>query len=207
MLAIINAQLVMKDHLIPEAVLFVEDGKIAGFGEMRTTPIPENCEILDAEGAYVGPGLVDIHTHTGANYRLWQDPIPGAKFHLAHGTTTVLVASYPRMTKEEYIRMADNVRSAMASGEANNIAGLYCEGPYINPAYGSNRAANPWNNKPILAEDYEPIIAACADMARIWGLGPEQENVESFVKAAHEANPNTRFAVTHSEATPSRSKS
>ena len=36
MLAIINAELVMKDHLIPEAVLFVGDGKIAGFGEMRT---------------------------------------------------------------------------------------------------------------------------------------------------------------------------
>ena len=202
MLAIINATLVMKDHLIPAAVLFVEDGKIAGFGQMRNTAIPENCEIMDANGAYVGPGLVDIHTHTGADYRLWQNPIPGAQFHLAHGITTVLVASYPRMTKEEYIQMAENVRTAMADPKGANIGGLYLEGPYINPAYGSNRAANPWNNKPIVAEDYEPIIAACADMARIWGLGPEQENVENFVIAAHKANPNTRFAVTHSEATP-----
>ncbi len=56
MLAIINAELVMRDHLIPEAVLFVEDGKIAGFGEMRSTPIPEGCEIIDAQGLYVGPG-------------------------------------------------------------------------------------------------------------------------------------------------------
>ena len=202
MKAIINATLVMPDHLIPEAVLFMEGGRITGFGEMRTTPVPEDCEIIDARGAYVGPGLVDIHTHTGANYRLWQDPVPGAKFHLEHGTTTVLVASYARMTREEYIQMAANVRAAMTSGEAENIGGLYCEGPYINPAYGSNRAANPWNNKPIVKEDYEPIIAACADMAKVWGLGPEQENVEAFVKAAHEANPNTRFAVTHSEATP-----
>ena len=65
MIAIKNATLVMKDHLIPEAVLFVEDGKIADFGEMRSTPIPEGCEIIDAEGLYVGPGLVDIHTHAG----------------------------------------------------------------------------------------------------------------------------------------------
>ena len=36
----------------------------------------------------------------------------------------------------------------------------------------------------------------------MWGVGPEQENVESFVTAAHEANPKSRFAVTHSEATP-----
>jgi N-acetylglucosamine-6-phosphate deacetylase len=106
------------------------------------------------------------------------------------------------MTKEEYIQMAANIKAAMADPEGGNIGGMYLEGPYINPAYGSNRAANPWNNKPIIPEDYEPIIAACAELAMVWGLGPEQENVESFVKAAHAANPNTRFAVTHSEATP-----
>ena len=202
MLAIINAELVMKDHLIPEAVLFIEDGKIRGFGEMRTTPIPEDCEILDAQGAYVGPGLVDIHTHTGDCYRLWQDPIPGCRYHLKHGTTTVLPASYPRMTKEEYIQMAANIREAMSQPGGENIGGMYLEGPYINPAYGSNRAANPWNNKPIIAQDYEPIIEACADLTKVWGLGPEQENVEAFVAAAHKANPEIRFAVTHSEATP-----
>ena len=202
MLAIINAELVMKDHLIPEAVLFIEDGKIRGFGEMRTTHIPEDCEILDAQGAYVGPGLVDIHTHTGDCYRLWQDPIPGCCYHLKHGTTTVLPASYPRMTKEEYIQMAANIREAMSQPGGENIGGMYMEGPYINPAYGSNRAANPWNNKPIIAQDYEPIIEACADLTKVWGLGPEQENVEAFVAAAHKANPEIRFAVTHSEATP-----
>ena len=69
MIAIINAELVMRDHLIPEAVLFIEDGKIAGWGEMRTTEIPEGCEIIDAEGLYVGPGLVDIHSHAGDGIR------------------------------------------------------------------------------------------------------------------------------------------
>ena len=53
MLAIINAELIMKDHFIPEAVLLIEDGKIVGYGEMRNTPIPEGCEVIDAEGAYV----------------------------------------------------------------------------------------------------------------------------------------------------------
>lgn len=202
MLAIINAELVMRDHLIPEAVLFVEDGKIAGYGEMRTTPIPEGCEIIDAKGLYVGPGLVDIHTHTGGTHQFWQNPIPAAQFHLAHGTTTVLPASYARLTKEQYIEMGKTIREAMTSPGGESIAGTYLEGPYINPAYGSNRAANPWNNKPIVPEDYEPMIQACADIARVWGLGPEQENVEAFVIAAKKANPNLRFAVTHSEATP-----
>ena len=202
MKAIINAELVMRDHLIPEAVLFMEDGKIAGFGEMRTTAIPEGCEIIDAEGKYVAPGLVDIHAHTGGEHQFWQNPIPAAQFHLDHGTTTVLPASYARLTKEQYIQMAANIREAMATPGGENIGGMYLEGPYINPAYGSNRAANPWNEKPIIPEDYVPMIEACADLARVWGLGPEQENVENFVIAAKKANPNLRFAVTHSEATP-----
>ncbi|MBO5340706.1 MAG: amidohydrolase family protein [Oscillospiraceae bacterium] len=207
MLAIINAELVMRDHLIPDAVLLIEDDLIAGYGEMRTTPIPEDCEIIDAKGLYVGPGLVDIHTHTGGEYRLWQNPIPAAQYHLKHGITSLLPTSYPRMTRDEYIQMGENIRQAMAAPEGKNIAGMYMEGPYINPKYGSNRAANPWNNKPIVAEDFEPIIEACKDNALVWGLDPEQENVLAFVKAAKKANPDVRFAVTHSEATPQQIES
>ena len=44
MTAIINAELVMHDHTIPEAVLFIENGIITGFGEMRNTPVPADCE-------------------------------------------------------------------------------------------------------------------------------------------------------------------
>ena len=202
MIAIINAELVMRDHFIPEAVIFIDGKKIAGFGEMRNTPIPEDCEIIDAKGNYVGPGLVDIHTHTGDCYQLWQEPLKGCLYHLEHGATTVLPTSYARMTKEQHLEMAKNVRKAMADPDGENIGGMYMEGPYINPKYGSNRAANPWNNKAIVAEDYIPIIEACADMARVWGFGPEQENVQAFVEAVLAANPNVRFAVTHSEATP-----
>ena len=50
MLAIINAELVLHDHLIPDGVILIEDGKIKCFGEMRTISVPEGAEILDAGG-------------------------------------------------------------------------------------------------------------------------------------------------------------
>ena len=81
--------------------------------------------------------------------------------------------------------MAKNVRKAMADPDGENIGGMYMEGPYINPKYGSNRAANPWNNKAIVAEDYIPIIEACADMARVWGFGPEQFALRSPIVKPH----------------------
>ena len=82
MTAIINAELVMHNHTIPEAVLFMEDGIITGFGEMRNTPIPEGCEIIDANGAYVGPGFVDIHTHSDGRVFFHEDPVRCSQHHL-----------------------------------------------------------------------------------------------------------------------------
>ena len=59
MKAIVGATLVMRDHLVPEAVLLIEDGRIKGFGEMRSTPVPDGCERIDAQGLFLGPGLID----------------------------------------------------------------------------------------------------------------------------------------------------
>ena len=201
MKAIVNAELVMRDHLIPEAVLFIEDGKIAGYGEMRTTPIPEGCEIIDAKGQYVGPGLVDIHSHAGNAVRFQHDPITAAEDHLSHGTTSVLATLGYRSSVAEYLEYFDRIRKAMATPEGTNIAGIYMEGPYINPNFGSLSHLNPWRGD-ILPEDYIPIIEGGKDMIRVWTLGPEREGIEEFVKAAKAANPNVIFTVGHSQASP-----
>ena len=205
MKAIINAELVMKDHLIPEAVLFIEDGKIAGFGEMRTTPIPEGCEIIDAEGLYVGPGLVDIHCHAGNDTRFVDDPIKAVRQHLEHGTTSILATPRTRDTQKNYVEQIGLIRKAMATPEGATIAGIYMEGPYINAGYGS--ASNqkgvdvPRVFDPV-PEDYQPLLDAGADIIRVWGTAPEREGMVNFLIAAKTANPEGRFAGTHSEATP-----
>ena len=204
-LAITNAELVMHDHLIPEAVLFIEDGKIAGFGEMRTTPIPEGCEIIDAEGAYVGPGLVDIHSHSGTGVRFALEPAKATQEHLQNGTTSILATPSTRSTLSEYLEHIQNIREAMATPEGATIAGIYMEGPYINPDFGSvdniEKLAK-MRTVDTVPEDYEPMLKAGADIIRVWGTAPERKGMEDFVKAAKAANPNVRFAVTHSEATP-----
>ena len=205
MTAIINAELVMRDHLIPEAVLFIEDGKIAGFGEMRTTEIPEDCEIIDAQGAYVGPGLVDIHSHSGTGVRFIHEPAKATEEHLENGTTSILATPSTRMSLPEYLDFLQKVREAMATPEGATIAGVYMEGPYINQNYGSMNNMKGVEQPRVLdtvPEDYQPMLDAGADIIRVWGTAPEREGIENFVKAAKAANPEARFAVTHSEATP-----
>ena len=204
MLAIINAELVMKDHLIPEAVLFIEGDKIAGFGEMRSTSVPEGCEIIDAKGLYVAPGLIDIHTHFGGPHCFWEEPVQAAQFHLKAGTTTVLATPGYRHTVEEYVEIGKLMREAMAAPGGKSIGGLYMEGPYINPNFGANRHLNPWHGKGVKPEDFEAIVEANGDMALVWTIDPERPDILPFVLAAKKKNPHVRFAVGHCAATPQR---
>ncbi len=201
MKAIINATLVMRDHFIPDAVLFVEDGKIAGFGEMRKNPIPEGCELIDAKGLYVGPGFVDIHTHSDGKIFFQDQPAVAAQHHLKHGTTTLFPALYFSMDTAGYLKAIADLREAMKQPECANICGLYMEGPYLNPKFGCDRESNPWKG-PVDREKHLPIIEAAYDLAKVWALAPERENIEQFVLDVKEKNPAAVFSVAHSEASP-----
>lgn len=201
MTAIINATLVMKDHFIPNGILLIEDGKIKEFGEKRLMTVPDGAEIIDAEGMWVGPGFVDIHTHAGDNVFFNDDPVTAAKANLKHGTTTVLPALYFNMDTEGYVKAIAKLREAMKKPECKNIAGLYMEGPYLNPKFGCEREKNPWKG-PVDAKKHMPIIEAAHDLARAWALAPERENILDFVLDVKKANPSAVFTVAHSEASP-----
>lgn len=201
MKAIINATLVMRDHFIPDAVLLMEDGKIVDFGEARKLAVPEGCEIIDAKGNYVGPGFVDIHTHSDGYVFFQDEPERASQHHLKHGTTTLLPALYYSMDTAGYLEAIDILRKAMEKPECKNIAGLYMEGPYLNPKFGCDRENNPWKG-PVDKTKHQPIIDAAYDLARVWACAPERENILDFVLDVKAKNPNAVFSVAHSEAAP-----
>lgn len=199
MKAIINATLVMRDHYIPNATLLMEEGKIKDFGVKLE--IPQGCEVIDAEGRYVGPGFVDIHTHSDGRIFFQQDPVAAAQHHLKHGTTSLLPALYMSMNTAQYVEAVGILREAMKKEECANIAGLYMEGPYLNPDFGCDRTNNPWLG-PIKKEEYQPIIDAAYDLARVWCVAPEREGILNFVLDVKAKNPSAVFTVAHSAASP-----
>ena len=84
---------------------------------------------------------------------------------------------------------------------AKNIIGFYMEGPYLNPKFGCNRESNPWRD-PVSRDKYQKVVDAAYDIAKVWCLAPERENIEEFVQYVKEKNPNAIFSVAHSEAEP-----
>jgi len=198
MLAIINATLVMHDHYIPDATLLCDGGKIVDFG--KDFAIPEGAEILDAEGQYVGPGLIDIHTHAQGTYWFYEDAATASRIALEHGVTTVLPVVYFNMNKEDFIGATRAIQKVVAEGDFPNFGGFYMEGPYMNPKFGADRESNPWQ-APADPADYLDIIRTAGKDAKVWALAPERENIRDFMLACKEENPTVVFTVGHSEAT------
>ncbi len=195
-----NVILVLPNFMIPDASLLIEDGKIIDFGRDLVCQ-DKACEILDGGGKYLGPGLIDIHTHGAKDRFIPDDPKKASDFLFEHGVTTVLAALYYNMNKQQYLDAIKLLKACIESGEMKNLAGFYMEGPYLNPKYGCSRENNPWKDAPDPA-DYEEIIDAALPYAKVWCLAPEREGILDFAKAVKKKDANAVFAVAHSEAAP-----
>lgn len=197
--AIINCQTVLENGILWDSALIISDGKIIGYGTMRETEIPEGAEIIDADGKYVGPGFVDIHVHGGGGYDTYEKPETTELHFLRHGETTILPTPPYDLDKDGFIKAIRTLKEYMP--RAKTIKGINFEGPYTNPKYGSHAYMNPWN-KPISEEDFKPIVDEAESLATIWSVAPELPGIMPFLEYARKVNPNTIFAIGHSEATP-----
>ena len=65
MLAIQNATLVMRDHLVPDGTLLIEDGRIIAVGEASAVSRARGVRKAGRRRPVAGPGLIDMHTHRG----------------------------------------------------------------------------------------------------------------------------------------------
>jgi len=202
--AITNATIVLENSMIWDGVIIVTDDKITAVGPRREIEISKDAEIIDAGGAYVGPGFVDLHVHGGNGCSTCFEPEEAADFFLQHGTTTLLSTPDYGMNFETFLEVIRNGRNAMKTRK--NIKGLYLEGPYTNPKYGAQAYRNPWQH-PICEEEFKALVDAAGTDAKVWTIAPEREGLLPFLEYARKVNPQVVFSVGHSEATPAQIQS
>lgn len=199
MKAIVNGKLVFPDRIWENGVILIDGGKIIDSGYV---PIPEGCEIIDAQGAYVGPGLFDIHCHGYA--QAGETPVfcssmkePGrvAYLHMLKGTTSITPTMGYSSTPEDFLRGIRLCNEQMEAGNTS-IEGIHFEGPYINPNFGSH-SDQCWRYEEAMAEK---ILAAAKGNLKHCTYAPEMPGAERLEEqiVAHGAVP----AIGHTAAAP-----
>lgn len=196
-----NAQLVLETGIVADGIVIIEGDTIASVGKAGQITIPENAFHIDAKGAFVGPGFVDIHVHGGNGFNTCFQTKQAADYFLRHGTTTLLATPAYSFDFDKFLSAIRSIKEAMQ--DAPTVRGIYMEGPYTNPKYGANAHINPWRG-PVLVEQYEALVDEAGDLAKVWAIAPEREGLLPFLEYARKVNPNVKFAVGHSEATPAQ---
>lgn len=199
--AIQNAQLVLEHGIISDGVLLIREDTITAYGKANEIVIPDGAFVIDAKQAFVGPGFVDIHVHGGNALTTSFQPVEAAEFFLQHGTTSLLATPAYSLDFDKFLNAIRTIKAAVPN--APTIKGIYMEGPYTNPNYGANAHKNPWRG-PILKDQYAPLVDEAGELAKVWVVAPERDGLLPFLAYAREVNPDVKFAIGHSEATPAQ---
>ncbi len=97
---------------IARAAVLIDQDRIAWFGPQTDLSTPVGCEILDADGGCVVPGLIDCHTHTvfaGSREREFVQRIEGksyAEIAESGGGIKVTVEAVRRASADELVALA-----------------------------------------------------------------------------------------------------
>lgn len=130
---ITHANIVLPDKVLYDGCCCLKDGVIHHIGE---APFSTDCTVIDAEGCWLLPGFIDIHCHGGSGYDFMDASASEmqsiSRFHLAHGTTTLLATTMTG-SWEEITGTLDHIADLINSGRQLTIHGVHLEGPWLNP--------------------------------------------------------------------------
>ncbi len=182
----------------PEGFVFggfaVEDGR---FAEVFAG---ERAEGVDLEGAWVIPGLVDIHTHGAAGADFSDGDAAGLTRMAAHlagrGVTSFAPTSMtlPYETLAKAFETAAQLHANRPAGCAR-VMGIHMEGPYF-----SEKKKGAQNGAYLKLPDlpgFRALFEGCGGLVRIVDVAPELAGAAEFTRGAKEL---CTVSVAHTDA-------
>lgn len=179
----------MKTQIINGRILtphgWVEDGSVLIEGTQikrilnHSKPVDDAEKIIDAKGAYVLPGGVDIHVHGGGGRDFMEGTeeafVTAVEAHRKHGTTSI----FPTLSSSTVpmIREALETCDKLVADPMSGVLGLHLEGPYFNLKMAGGQM--PENIKVPRPEEYKPIVEDFVSLKR-WDAAPELPGTDEF---------------------------
>lgn len=172
MKAVINGKIILKDRTVEGFALLFSD---VIEGVVPEKNLPEDCEVIDAKGGYVSPGLIDMHIH---GY-LGKDVCDGeeesiriiSKGLLANGVTGYLptTMTVDMAVIKKALEVCRNLKEESKTWQGSTILGCHAEGPFISESKKGAQDA-----KYILKPDAK-FVKEYADIIKTITLAPETD--------------------------------
>jgi N-acetylglucosamine-6-phosphate deacetylase len=174
--------------LIKNAQVLTQQGIFEKQDVLFDDTIKQMCALhgaadIDAEGCYLIPGLIDLHTH-GAVGHDFSDGNPAAlnelfAYYALNGVTSVCATT---MTlPEETLKKAVKTLCGYTRDTQNaRCIGIHLEGPFLS---GEKRGAQAEQNLHLPDADMvERINQASGDRVKLVGIAPELSGAEAFIR-------------------------
>lgn len=168
MKCLINGKIILKNQILENKVL-VFDEKIIDIADS----VPKDCEVIDADGKYISPGLIDIHIHGNMGKDTMDSTDESietiSKSIMRHGVTSFLPTTMT-MDKEHVYDALEVIKKAQNRKlEGAQVLGAHLEGPFINENYKGAQ-----NEKFIINSKYE-FIKEYKDVIKVITYAPEKD--------------------------------
>ena len=184
-----NALIYTPRHTFEKGSILIREGRIVPFG----TP-EEGEEVLDAEGLYALPGLVDIHFH-GAMGKDFCDGTEEAIQTLAdfEASKGVLAICPATMTfSEEILNGVMDAAAAHKNGKGADLVGINMEGPFISPKKVG--AQNPEYVHTADIEMFRRLQKRANGLIKLVDVAPEEPGALDFIRACRDE---VRISIAH----------
>lgn len=175
MKAVVNGQVVLEDSVLENGVVLF-DQKIQAVGKDMKIG---NVEVIDADGKYVIPGLIDMHIHGYCGDDVCDisgDSIKNIAKKLPSNGVTAWCPTTMTVDVDNIVKTLNSIRNYKDSVKGAKILGVNVEGPFINPA---KKGAQSEEN--ILSPDAE-FILGYKDIVKLVTVAPEMEGGIDFVQ-------------------------
>lgn len=193
-----NATVITDSGLMPDGMIVARQGRIEYVGPRRDEYVPPEAERIDAGGAYLAPGFIDLHVHGGGGSDFMdandQDVQTAIRFHAAHGTTA-LCPSTATASLAEILAAIDAVERYRKGDQSfGRVLGLHVEGPYL--AFSKRGCHLPEHVRKPEEREWRQILerGRIASMT----LAPELEGARALIQAL--ASQGSLASAGHSEA-------
>ncbi|MCX6019404.1 MAG: N-acetylglucosamine-6-phosphate deacetylase [Chloroflexi bacterium] len=133
----VDAQLHIAPGRAERGWLLTEGGVIRDFGAGPAPDAPDAVQI-DAHGAHLLPGFIDVHVHGGLNCDTMDGDLRAlstmAQFYARHGVTSFLATTWSAL-HEETLKTLQRIADAADTPNGAHLLGAHLEGPYLNPRF------------------------------------------------------------------------